>query len=104
MGSLFAFFTSDIIVVHQNESTVYVCELCQKQGKAVGSTQLIENGESKTPGVEFQKFSSDSICLPQVPREDGKVCDPYRSTCLAFTLILSNLSLLMDNFTIITLY
>uniref|UniRef100_A0A0R0I1K2 Rhodanese domain-containing protein n=1 Tax=Glycine max TaxID=3847 RepID=A0A0R0I1K2_SOYBN len=27
----------------QNESTQYVCELCQKQGKAVRSTQLIEN-------------------------------------------------------------
>ena len=82
-GSLFSFLASDIIVVYQNESTQYVCELCQKQGKAVRSTQLIENGESKTslPGVEFQNFSSDTtMCLPQVPRGDGKFCDPYRST------------------------
>lgn len=69
-------------MVQQNESTPYVCELCQKQGKAVRSTQLIENGESKTsmPDVDFQKFSSDTICLPQVPSGDGKVCHPYRST------------------------
>ncbi|KAL2993886.1 hypothetical protein AAZX31_10G137200 [Glycine max] len=66
----------------QNESTQYVCELCQKQGKAVRSTQLIENGESKTslPGVEFQNFSSDTtMCLPQVPRGDGKIQGPQEN-------------------------
>ena len=95
-GSLFSFLASDIFVVHQNESTQYVCELCQKQGKVVRSTQLIENGESKTslPGVEFQNFSSDTtMCLPQVPRGDGKVCDPYCSIHLAFTCVLSNFKL-----------
>lgn len=79
--SLFCLLASDIIVVHQNEAAPYVCELCQKQGKAVRSMQLIENGESKTPspGVKFQDFSSDPILLPQMPNGDGKVCGPYRS-------------------------
>ncbi|KAL5138639.1 Rhodanese-like domain-containing protein 6 [Glycine soja] len=70
----------------QNESTQYVCELCQKQGKAVRSTQLIENGESKTslPGVEFQNFSSDTtMCLPQVPRgDDPRTSRKLRILCL----------------------
>jgi len=66
-------------VVYQNESALYVCELCQKQGKAVGSKQLIENDDSKKSleGDEFQNFSSDTMFLPQVLRGDGKVCDPY---------------------------
>ncbi|XP_027935457.1 rhodanese-like domain-containing protein 6 isoform X2 [Vigna unguiculata] len=63
----------------ENESTAYVCELCQKQGKAE-SAQLIENGESKTSlsGVEFNNFSSDTICLPRVPRGDGKNASSFK--------------------------
>lgn len=66
-------------MVYQNESALYVCELCQKQGKAVGSKQLNENNDSKKSlqGVEFQDFSSDTTLLPQELRGDGKVCDPY---------------------------
>lgn len=73
-------------MVHQNEFAMYVCELCQKQGKAVRSKQLIENGDSETslPGAEFQNFSSDTTLLPQVPGGDGKVCDPYRSNRSCF--------------------
>ncbi|KAL5194506.1 Rhodanese-like domain-containing protein 6 [Glycine soja] len=69
----------------QNESTQYVCELCQKQGKVVRSTQLIENGESKSslPGAEFQNFSSDTMCLPQVPRgDDPRTSRKLRILCL----------------------
>ncbi|RDX75292.1 Rhodanese-like domain-containing protein 6, partial [Mucuna pruriens] len=69
----------------QKESTQYVCELCQKQGKAIRSTQLIENGESETslPGVEFQNFSSDTLCLPQVPRgDDPRTSRKLRILCL----------------------
>lgn len=82
-------------MVLQNESALYVCELCEKQRKSIRSKQFIENGDSKTslPVVEFQDFSSDTIPLPQVPTEDGKVCDPYRLTDLAFTCLLSNLKL-----------
>ncbi|KAL9318720.1 hypothetical protein ACSQ67_015237 [Phaseolus vulgaris] len=83
-----------VLVCHscQNESTVYVCELCQKQGKAVKSTQLIENGESKTSlsASEFHNFSSDAICLPRLPRGDGdgKVCDIARPN-FTFICVLS---------------
>ncbi|XP_020222166.1 rhodanese-like domain-containing protein 6 [Cajanus cajan] len=69
----------------QNESTPYVCELCQKQGKAVRLTQLIENGESKTslPGVELQEFSSDITFLPQVPKgDDLRISRKLRILCL----------------------
>ncbi|KAK7401102.1 hypothetical protein VNO78_12416 [Psophocarpus tetragonolobus] len=69
----------------QNESTPYVCELCQKQGKADRSTEFIENVESKTSllGAEFQNFSSDTICFPQVPREDDpRIPRKLRILCL----------------------
>ncbi|KAL2325605.1 hypothetical protein Fmac_024663 [Flemingia macrophylla] len=70
----------------QNESSApYICELCQKQGKAVRSTQLIENGEPKKsyPGVEFQKFSPDTMCLPQVPKvDDPRTSRKLRILCL----------------------
>ncbi|KOM35450.1 hypothetical protein LR48_Vigan02g160000 [Vigna angularis] len=61
----------------ESESTVYVCELCQKQGKAE-SAQLIEIGESKTSlsGAEFNNFCSD---LPRVPRGDGKIQGPQEN-------------------------
>ncbi|XP_039685558.1 rhodanese-like domain-containing protein 6 isoform X3 [Medicago truncatula] len=65
-----------VLVCHscQNESALYVCELCQKQGKAVGSKQLIENDDSKKSleGDEFPNFSSDTMFLPQMLRGDGK--------------------------------
>ncbi|XP_027363994.1 rhodanese-like domain-containing protein 6 isoform X2 [Abrus precatorius] len=69
----------------QNESAQYVCELCEKQGKAVRSKQLIEDGESKTslPGVELQNFSSDTMFLPQVPRgDDVRTSRKLRILCL----------------------
>ncbi|CAL0320931.1 unnamed protein product [Lupinus luteus] len=76
-----------VLVCHscQNEAALYVCELCQKQGKAVRPMQLIENGESKTslPGVDFQDFSSDTILLPQMPRgDDVKTSRKLRILCL----------------------
>ena len=84
---MFCLLASDVIVIHQNEAALYVCELCQKQGKAVRSTPLIENGESKTPlpDVEFQNPSSDAILLPQMPSGDGKVRDPYCSNQPCFS-------------------
>ncbi|KAK7278029.1 hypothetical protein RJT34_23050 [Clitoria ternatea] len=65
----------------QNESALYVCELCQKQGKAISSEQLIENGEStmSLPGVKFQKFSSDIKLSSQVLSGDGKMYRPQDS-------------------------
>ncbi|CAK8572539.1 unnamed protein product [Lathyrus sativus] len=64
----------------QNESALYVCELCQKQGKAVGSKQLNENDDSKKSlqGVEFQDFSSDTMLLPQELRGDGKCSENFQ--------------------------
>ncbi|XP_061361428.1 rhodanese-like domain-containing protein 6 [Gastrolobium bilobum] len=69
----------------QNEAAEYICELCQKQGKAVRSMQLIENGKSRTPlpVVEFQNFSSDTIFLPQMPRgDDLQTSRKLRILCL----------------------
>ncbi|PNX59322.1 hypothetical protein L195_g051358, partial [Trifolium pratense] len=65
-----------IVARYDNESAQYVCELCQKQGKAVGSKQLIENDDSEKslPDVEFQNLSSDTMLLSQAPRGDGKKC------------------------------
>ncbi|KAJ1425530.1 Serine hydrolase FSH [Sesbania bispinosa] len=77
-----------VIVVrkgNKDESAQYVCELCQKQGKAVRSQQLIENGESKpsVPGLEFHNFSSDTIFLPQVPKgDDARTSRKLRILCL----------------------
>lgn len=68
-----------VIVIHQNEAAIYVCELCQKQGNAVRSMQLTETVETLLPDVEFQNVSSDTRFSPQMPRGDGKVCDPYLS-------------------------
>ncbi|XP_014512124.1 rhodanese-like domain-containing protein 6 [Vigna radiata var. radiata] len=65
----------------ESESTVYVCELCQKQGKPE-SAQLIEIGESKTSSsdAEFNNFSSD---LPRVPRgDDPRTSRKLRILCL----------------------
>ncbi|KAJ1383511.1 Serine hydrolase FSH [Sesbania bispinosa] len=70
---------------NKDESAQYVCELCQKQDKAVRSQQLVENGESKpsVPGVEFHNFSSDTIFLPQVPRgDDVRTSRKLRILCL----------------------
>ncbi|CAK8572538.1 unnamed protein product [Lathyrus sativus] len=69
----------------QNESALYVCELCQKQGKAVGSKQLNENDDSKKSlqGVEFQDFSSDTMLLPQELRgDDVRASRKLRILCL----------------------
>ncbi|KAI5398670.1 variant 2, Rhodanese-like domain-containing protein 6, partial [Lathyrus oleraceus] len=64
----------------QNESPLYICELCQKQGKAVGSKQLNESDDSKKSlqGVEFQDFSSDTMLLPQELRGDGKCSENFQ--------------------------
>lgn len=76
-----------VLVCHgcQNESALYVCELCQRQGKTVRSKQLIENGEPEPslPDLEIHNFSSDTIVLPQVPREDDvRTSRKLRILCL----------------------
>ncbi|KAK7269442.1 hypothetical protein RIF29_22168 [Crotalaria pallida] len=76
-----------VLVCHscQNEAAQYVCELCQKQGKAVSSIQLKENGKSiaPLPGVELQDFSSGTILLPQMPRgDDVRTSRKLRILCL----------------------
>ncbi|CAI8603559.1 unnamed protein product [Vicia faba] len=69
----------------QNESALYVCELCQKQGKAVGPKQLNENDDSNKSlqGVEFLDFSSDTMLLPQELRgDDVRTSRKLRILCL----------------------
>lgn len=70
-----------VIVVHQNEAAIYVCELCQQQGKAVRMMQLTEIDEAETPlsDVEFQNLQLDTPYSSQMPWKDGKVCCPYYS-------------------------
>ncbi|CAJ2674620.1 unnamed protein product [Trifolium pratense] len=100
-----------VLVCHscQNESAQYVCELCQKQGKAVGSKQLIENDDSEKslPDVEFQNLSSDTMLLSQAPRGDGKVRDPYCFIKSCFDLSFNQIlifKLLIFNTTIFAVY
>ncbi|XP_057732088.1 rhodanese-like domain-containing protein 6 isoform X2 [Arachis stenosperma] len=72
-----------VLVCHncQNEAALYVCELCQKQGKAIQSMQLIDTGELKTPleGAELQNSSSNATLSPQMPKGDGKMSGPLES-------------------------
>ncbi|KAI4301691.1 hypothetical protein L6164_034942 [Bauhinia variegata] len=69
----------------QKEAAVYACELCQKQGKAVGSLQSIEFGELKSspPDNEFQNVSSDAVFSSQMPCGDDVRCSrKLRILCL----------------------
>eukprot|EP00257_Ricinus_communis_P012992 XP_015570326.1 rhodanese-like domain-containing protein 6 isoform X2 [Ricinus communis] len=65
----------------QMKEAVYVCELCQKHGKAVGSVPLTENGqpEETMPESELQSISSDNDLLSQLQLGQGKVLDPRGS-------------------------
>ncbi|RYQ89895.1 hypothetical protein Ahy_B09g096283 isoform D [Arachis hypogaea] len=76
-----------VLVCHncQNEAALYVCELCQKQGKAIQSMQLIGTGELKTPleGAELQNSSSNATLLPQMPKgDDVRSSRKLRILCL----------------------
>ncbi|MED6216612.1 Rhodanese-like domain-containing protein 6 [Stylosanthes scabra] len=76
-----------VLVCHncQNEAASYVCELCQKQGKAISSMQLIDNGELKTPleGAELQNSSSNATVSPQMPKgDDVRPSKKLRILCL----------------------
>ncbi|MED6128349.1 Rhodanese-like domain-containing protein 6 [Stylosanthes scabra] len=76
-----------VLVCHncQNEAASYVCELCQKQGKAISSMQLIDNGELKTPleGADLQNSSSHATVSPQMPKgDDVRPSKKLRILCL----------------------
>ncbi|KAL1341394.1 hypothetical protein HN51_027865 [Arachis hypogaea] len=76
-----------VLVCHncQNEAALYVCELCQKQGKSIQSMQLIDTGELKTPleGAELQNSSSNATLSPQMPKgDDVRSSRKLRILCL----------------------
>lgn len=60
----------------QMEGAQYICELCQKHGKSIGSTPISEDSKMKVTSlqIELKNVSSDSTVSPQMPWRHGKVC------------------------------
>lgn len=69
----------------QDEAAPYVCELCQKRGKAVRMLQLTETGEAEKslPDVEFQTVPLDTTFSSQMPqKKDVRSARKLRILCL----------------------
>lgn len=60
----------------QMEGAQYVCELCRKHGKSIGSSPVSEDSKMKvtSPQIELKNVSSESTVSPQMPWRNGKVC------------------------------
>jgi hypothetical protein len=61
----------------QIEGALYVCELCLKHGKSVGSVATSENGKTQAVSseVELKTVSPDTKLSSQLPWSHGKVCN-----------------------------
>lgn len=58
------------------EGAQYVCELCRKHGKSIGSSPVSEDSKMKvtSPQIELKNVSSESTVSPQMPWRNGIVC------------------------------
>lgn len=78
--SQYFFFCLNCIL--QKKGSQYICELCQKNGKTVGSIPLIENNESQELFIpnepEGVPTSDHTGFSPQLPWRNGKVGDLHQ--------------------------
>lgn len=76
---LFVFLFISFVVGLQKQGPLYVCELCQKHGKAVGSISSIEESKSRVTSLptELTIVSTGPLSSPQLPCRHGKVCILY---------------------------
>lgn len=74
-ASYLVFFSSEFCYHgQQKEKSLYVCELCQKHGKGVGSVPSIENGKTQAVlSEELKTVFSDTELSRQVSWSHGKV-------------------------------